>query len=198
MRQRPQRVHALDRFDLQLFGVEHHPLFTAVDGHRQHQHRRLSGGGNRAYLAADDQAVSVAGGGQSGVDRVGGDHLAGSQVVEQLGVGVVGRDQRAGDRRRNERAWHRAVAELGQHDRQLEDAEALSTNGFRQVHALQALLGRGLPVRRRVRDRGFEGFVQDLRRRHPRHQGPHRIGQVVVLRSDRDGHCYLFVTGLPY
>ena len=172
-------------------GVEHHPLFAAVDGHRQHQHRRLRRGGNRAHLAADDQAVAVPGGGQPGVDRVGGDHLAGRQVVEQLGVGVVGRDQRAGDRRRDERAGHRAVAELGQHDGQFENAEALSANGFRKVHALQTLLGRGLPVRRRVRDGGFEGFVQDLRRRHPRHQGPHRIGQVVVLRSDRDGHALI-------
>ena len=99
MGQRPQRVHALDGLDLQLVGVEHHPLFTAVDGDRQHQHRRLRRGGNRAHLAADDQAVTVPGGGQPGVDGVGGDHLAGSQVVEQLGVGVVGRDQRAGDRR---------------------------------------------------------------------------------------------------
>ena len=31
--------------------------------------------------------------------------------------------------------------------------------------------------------------MQHLRRRHPRHQGPHRIGQVVVLRIDRDGHA---------
>ena len=188
MGQRTQRVDALDGLDLQLVGVEHHPLLAAVDGDRQHQHRRLRGRGNRTHLAADDQAVAVPGGGQPGVDGVGGDHLAGGQVVEQLGVGVVGGDQRAGDRRRDERARHRAVAELGEDDRQLEDAESLSANGFRQVHALQALLGRGLPVRRRVRDRRLERLVQHVRRRHARHQGPDRIGQVVVLRSDRDGH----------
>ena len=198
MGQRPQRVDALDGFDLQLVGVEHHPLFAAVDGDRQHQHRRLRRGGNRTHLAANHQAVTVPGGGQPGVDGVGGDDIAGGQVVQQLGVGVVGGDQRAGDRRRDERAGHRAVAELGDDDSQLEDAEALSANGFRQVHALQTLLGRGLPVRRRVRDRGFEGFVQHLRRRHPRHQGPHRIGQVIVLRSDRDGHSCTSLWGLPY
>ena len=70
-------------------GVEHHPLLAAVDRHRQHQHRRLRGRGHRTHLAADDQAVAVPGGGQPGVDGVGGDHLAGGQVVEQLGVGVV-------------------------------------------------------------------------------------------------------------
>ena len=198
--QRPQRVDALDRLDLQRLGVEHHPLFATVDGDRQHQDRRLRRGGNRPHLAADDQASRIAfavpRGGQSRVDRIGGDHLAGGQVVQQLGVGVVGGDKRACDRRRNERARHRAVAELGQDDSQFEDAEALSTNGFRQVHALQALIGRGLPEWWRVRDRSFEGFVQHLRWRHPRHQGPYRIGQVVVLRSDRDRHSYLL--GLPY
>ena len=40
VRQRSQRVHARDGFDLQRVGVEHHPLFTAVDGDRQHQHAR--------------------------------------------------------------------------------------------------------------------------------------------------------------
>ena len=189
MRQRSQRVDAVDGLDLQLVGVEDHPLFAAVDRHRQHQHRRLRGRGNRAHLAADDQAVAVPGGGQAGVDGVRGDHLAGGQVVQQLGVGVVRGDQRAGDRRRDERAGHRAVAELGEHDGELEDAETLSANGFGQVHALQALLGGGLPVRRRVGDGRLQRLVQNLRRRHPRHQGPDRIGQVVVLRSDRDGHA---------
>ncbi len=90
MGQRPQRVDALDGLDLQLVGVEHHPLFAAVDGHRQHQHGGLSRSGHRPHLAADDKAFTVAGGGQPRVDRVGGDHRTGSQVVEQLGVGVVG------------------------------------------------------------------------------------------------------------
>ena len=160
MGQRSQRVDTLDGFDLQLVGVEHHPLFAAVDGHRQHQHRRLRRGGNRPHLAANHQVVTLPGGRQPGVDGVGGDDIAGGEVVQQLGVGVVRGDQRAGDRRRNERARHRAVAELGDDDRQLEDAEALSANGFRKMHALQTLLGGGLPVRRRVGDRGFQGFVQ--------------------------------------
>ena len=110
-----------------------------------------------------------------------------------LALGVVGGDQRAGDRRRDERAGHRAVAELGEHDRQLEDAEALAADVLGQVQALQTLLGGGLPVGRRVRDRGLERFVQHLRRRDPRHQGPHRIGEVVVLGNDRDGHAVLLV-----
>ena len=61
MGQRPQRVDALNGLDLQLVGVEHHPLFAAVDGDRQHQHRRLRGGGNRPHLAADDQGRRRAG-----------------------------------------------------------------------------------------------------------------------------------------
>ena len=73
MGQRPQRVDALDGFDLQLVGVEHHPLLAAVDRDGQHQHRRLRRGGHGPHLAADDQAVAVPGGGQPGVDRVGGD-----------------------------------------------------------------------------------------------------------------------------
>ena len=93
---------------------------------------------------------AVPGGGQPGIQRVGGDGRARSQVGEHLGVRVVRGDQRTGDRRRHERAGHRAVAELGQHDGQLENAETLPANGFGQVHALQALFGRGLPIRRRV------------------------------------------------
>ena len=170
MRHRPQRVHALDGFDLQLVGVEHDPLFAAVDCHRQHQHRRLPRRGNRPHLAPDDQAVTLPGGGQPGVDGVCGDHLAGGQVVQQLGLGVVRGDQRAGDGRRNERAGHRAVAELGDHDRELEDAESLSANGFGEVDAVQALLGGGLPVRRRVGNGRLQGLMQNVRRRHPRHQ----------------------------
>jgi hypothetical protein len=79
MGQRPQRVHAFDGLDSSALGVEHHPLFTAVDGHRQHcQHGGLGRGGHRPHLRADDQAVAVPpGGGQPGVDRIGGDHLAG-------------------------------------------------------------------------------------------------------------------------
>ena len=127
--------------------------------------------------------VALPRGGQPGVERVGGDGRAGRQIGEHLGVRVVRGDQRAGDRRRHERAGHRAVAELGEHDGQLEDAEALSANGFGQMHALQALIGRGLPVRRRVVDRCLQRLVQHLRRRHPRHQRSHRIGQVLMLRS---------------
>ena len=72
--QRPQRVDALDGLDLQLVGVEHHPLFAAVDRDRKHQHRRLRRRGHRPHLAADDEAVALPGGGQPGVDGVGGDH----------------------------------------------------------------------------------------------------------------------------
>ncbi len=176
MGQGPQRVNALDGFDLQLVGVEHHPLLAAVDRHRKHQHRRLRGGRDGPHLAADDQAVTVPGGGQPGVDGVCGDDAARGEVVEQLGLGVVRGDQRAGDRRRHEGAGYRAVAELGDDDRQFEDAEALTADRLRQVHALQPLLCRGLPVGRRVGDRGLQGFVQHIRRRHPRHQGPDRIG----------------------
>ena len=92
----------------------HHPLLAALDRDRQHQQRRLRGRGHGAHLAADDEPVALAGGGQPGVDRVGGDGVAGRQPVESLVLRVVGGDQRAGDGRRDERAGHRAVAELGQ------------------------------------------------------------------------------------
>ena len=197
VRERSQRVDTADRLDLQCGGVEHHPLLAAVDRHRQHQHRGLRGSGHGPHLAADDKTVTVAGGGQPGVDRVRGDNLARREVVQQLGLRVVRGDQRAGDRGRHERAWHCAVAELGEHDRQFEDAEALSTNGFGEMNTSQALLGGGLPVRRRVRDRRLEGLVQNVRRCHPRHQGANRIGQVVVLRIYCDGHAELpsLITG---
>ena len=196
--QRPQRIHAFDRLDFQRLGVENHPFLAAVDRHRQYQHRRLPGCGNGAHLASDDQAVSVPGGGQPGVEGVGRDHLAGGQVVEQLGVGVVSGDERTGYRRGDERAGNRAVAELGNDNRQLENAEPLSANGFRQMHTLQALFGGGVPVRRRVRNRGFQRLVQHVRRRDSRHQGPDGIGQVVVLSRDRDGHsCTSMWRGCP-
>jgi len=60
------------------------------------------------------------------------------QVGEHLGIRVVCRDQRTGDGRRHERARHGAVAELGEDDGELEDAETLTANGFGQVDALQA------------------------------------------------------------
>ena len=189
MGQRPQRVDAHDGLDLELVGVEHHPLLAAVDGHRKHQHRRLSSRRYGAHLAADDQVIAVPGGGQPGIDGVGGDHFAGGQIVQQFGVGVVRGDQRAGNRGRNERPGHCAVPEFGEDNCQFENAEPLSANGFGQVHALQTLLGGGLPIRRRVGNGSFQRLVQDLGRRHPRHQGSHRIGEVVVLGSDRDRHA---------
>ena len=192
VRDRPQRVDAPDGFDLQLVGVDHHPLFAAVDCDGQHQHRRLRRRGHRPHLAADDQAIAVPGGGQAGIDGICGDHLAGCQVVQQLGVRVVRGDQRAGDGRWDEGAGHRAVAELGDDDREFEDSETLSANPFGEVHTLQALVGSCLPVRRRVRNGSLEGLMQYVRWRHPRHQGPNRIGQVVVFRIDCDGHA-----GLP-
>ena len=160
--QRPQRIHARDRLDLQRLGVEYHPFLAAVDRDGQHQHRRLPGRGDGTHLTADDQAISVPGSGQPGVDGIGRDHLAGGQVVEHLGGGVVRGDERTGYRRGDERSWNRAVAELGDDNRQLEDAEPLSANRFRQMQTLQALFGRDLPVRRGVRDRRFQRLVQHL------------------------------------
>ena len=171
MRDRSQRVDAADRLDFELVGAQHDPLFAAVDCHRQHQHRRLAGRGHRPDLAADHQRVTLAGGGQRArILRVSRDRRAGSQVREHLGVRVVGGDQRTGDRRRHERAGYRAVAELGEHHRELEDAETLPADRFGQMHTLQALFCRGLPIRRWVVDRCFQRGVQDLRRRHARHQ----------------------------
>ncbi len=167
---RPQRVDALDRLDLELVGVEDDPFLAAVDGDGQHQQRCLGGGGNGPHLAADDEAAALPGRRQAGVDGVGGDDLTRCQLGEALVVGVVGRDEGAGDGRWDERAGDCAVAELREHDRQLEDAEALPADVLREVQTLQPLVGGGLPVRRRVRDRGLECLVQDLRRRHPRHQ----------------------------
>ena len=57
----------------------------------------------------------------------------------------------------------------------------MTVDGFGQVNTLQSLLGGGLPVRRRIGDRGLERVVQDLRRRDPGYQGLDRIGEVVVL-----------------
>jgi hypothetical protein len=178
----PEGIDALDGFDLQLVGVEDHPLLAAIDRHRKHEHRGLRGRGHRPHLAPDHQAVTLPGRRQPRVDRVRGDHLSGGQLGEHLRLRVVRRYQRAGDGRGDERARHRAVAELGDDDRKLEDAESLSADRFGEVHPLQTLFGRGLPVGRRVRDRCLEGLVQNVGRRNTRHQGPNRIGQVVVLR----------------
>ena len=159
VRQWAQRIHTLDRLDLQPVGVEHHPLLAAVDGNRQHQHGGLCGRWDRPHFAPDDQAVALPGGRQPGVDGVGRDHRPGRQVAQQRRLGIMGGDQRAGDGRGNEWAGYRAVAELGEHDRQFEDAESLPANGFGQMDPLQALLGGGLPVRRRVRNGRLEGLV---------------------------------------
>ena len=191
MRDRPQRIDAGDRFDLELVRAQHNPLFAAVDRHGQHQQRRLTRCRHRADFTADNQGFffgAMPRGGQPGVQGVRGDGRSRSKVVEHLGIRVVRRDQRTGDRRRHERAGYRAVAELGEHHGELENPETLPANGFGQVHALQALFGRGLPKRRRVFDRCFQRGVQHLGWRHPRHQGPHRIGQVLMLRSDCDRH----------
>lgn len=80
-------VDTVDRFDLQIFRVEDDPQLTGLDGHRQHQHRRLRGGRHGARLAADHQCVAMAGGGQPGVDGVGGDGGTRCQVGQQRGVG---------------------------------------------------------------------------------------------------------------
>ena len=190
---RSQRVDAFDRLDLEVGGIQHHPLLAALDGHRQHEDRGLRSGGNSAHLAPDDQGfvlVSTAlfGGGQTGVDRVGGDGVAGSQAGQPAGLGVVGGDQCAGDGRGHEWAGYRAVAEFGKHDREFEDPEALPTGGLRQMHTVQALVGGGLPVLRRVRDGRLQRRVQHLGGDDPLDQGSHRIGEVDVLGIDRDRH----------
>ncbi|CAM5705537.1 hypothetical protein MAUB1S_11586 [Mycolicibacterium aubagnense] len=188
VRHRMQGVDALHRVDLQRRGIERHPL--AADGHDQES--GLGGGGHRTNLTADDESVALGFGGQIRGQGVCRDGLTGGQARQQAGLGVVRGDQGAGDGRRDERPGDRAVSELGQGDRELEDAEALSANGFRQVQARQALVGRRAPVGRWVTDRGLESFVQHLGGRDPRHQGSDRIGQIVVLGHDRDGHrCLL-------
>lgn len=185
----PQRVQAFHRLDLELVGAQHHPRLAAVDRDGQHQQRRLRGGGDRAELAADHQRTALPGGGQrAAIQAVGGDLGAGCQPGEHLGVRVVRGDQRAGDRGRNEGARHRPVAEFREHDGQLENAEALPADGFRQMNALQALLGRGLPVRRRVLDLRLHRLVQRLGRGDARHQRSHGIGQFLMLGIYRDRH----------
>ena len=189
MGDRAQRVDRAHRFDLQAGRIEHHPFDATADRDRQHQDRRLGGRGHRTGLTADDQfAVALLFGGQARLQRIGADQIPGRQLAERLGVAVVGGDQGAGDHRRDEGSRHRAVAELRDHDRQLQQPEALTVDRLGQVYAVQALLGGGPPVRRRVGDRGFERFVQDLCRCDPRHQRLHRICEIVVLGDDRDGH----------
>ena len=192
MRDRPQRVDALDGHDLEGIGVDHHPLGAAglrvQPGDRQHQQRRLRRGGHRARLAADHQRVAVGGRGKGGLQRVRGDRRPRRHVAEHLCLRVVGRDQRAGDRRRHERPGHRATAELGDHHGELEDSEALPANRLGQVNAVQALFGGRLPIRRRVRDRRLQRLVQHFRRGDPFHQGADRISEVFVLGCDRDRH----------
>ena len=170
MGDRPQRVHACDLLDFELAGVEHHPHGADVGGHRQHEQRRLCGRKHRTRLAPDHEHIALPGGRQRRLQRVRGDHRARRQVTEQLRVWIVRRDQSAGDRRRDERARHGAAAELGQDHRQLEDAEPLSANGFRQVDTLQPLIRGGPPIRWRRGDRRFHRLVQHLGRHHPRHQ----------------------------
>ncbi len=94
----------------------------------------------------------MSGGGQAGIQRVCGDDGAGRQLGEHFGLRVMRGDQRAGNHRRHERPRHRTVAELGQHDGQLENAETLSADGFGQMQTLQPLFGRRLPVSRWVFD----------------------------------------------
>jgi hypothetical protein len=53
-------------------------------------------------------------------------------------------DQHAGDGRRHERPRYRPLAELGKHDRQLEDAEALPTNRFGECNPCRPLEGGGI------------------------------------------------------
>ena len=171
VRDRAQRVDAGYGFDLDLIGVEDEPLLAAVDRDGQHQDRRLRRGGDGAHLATDDEAPirpALPGGGQAGVDGVRGDRVTGGQRFEALVVGVVGGDQRAGDRRRDERPGHRAVAELGEHDRQLEDAEALSADGFRTGERPAGPARQRPSSRAAGWDRGLERLVQNLRRRDPR------------------------------
>ena len=52
------------------------------------------------------------------------------QPTKRLGVRAARSDQHAGDGRSHERPRYRPLAELGKHDRQLEDAEDLPTNRF--------------------------------------------------------------------
>ena len=54
----PQRVDTLDRFDLEVGGVEDHPQLARLDGDRQHQHRCLRGGWDGPHLTADHQRVA--------------------------------------------------------------------------------------------------------------------------------------------
>ena len=187
--QRAQRVDALDGFDLDLVGVEDDPFLAAIDGYGQHQQRRLRGGGHGADLTPDDEAATLTGGRQPGVDGVGGDRLPGGEPLEQLVPRVVGGDQCARDRRRHERPGNRAVTELREHDGEFEDAEALAADVLGEVQPLQALLGGGLPVGRRVGDGRLEGLVQHLRRCDALDQVSDGVGQVVVLGKDRDGHA---------
>jgi hypothetical protein len=162
MGDRPQRVHACDLLDVELVGVERHPHGADVGRHRQYEQRRLCGPKHRTCLAPDHQHVALPGGRHRRLQRVRGDHRARRQVTEQRRVWIVGGDQGAGDRRRDERPWHGTEAELGQDHRQLQDAEPLSANGFRQVDTLQSLIGGGPPIRWRRGDRRFQRLVQHL------------------------------------
>ena len=98
MRNGPEGIDALDRFDFQVGGIEDNPQFAAFDGHRQHQNRCLCGGGNGPDLTADHQAFTLAGGGQAGIDCIRPDGGAGGEGAQMLRVRVVRGDQRARDR----------------------------------------------------------------------------------------------------
>ena len=188
VRNRAQRVDRPQRHDLQRFGIEDRPLDAAFDVDRQHQHRGLRRGGHRSGLTPDHQRVALAAGGEVGFQCEGGDGLAGGEFRQHLGLRVVSGDQRAGDGRRHVGAGNRAVAELGDRDRQFHQAEALPADRLRQVQTVQTLLGGRPPIRRWAGDRGFQCCVQHVGRRHSFDQGPYRPGQILVLGGDCDGH----------
>ena len=55
---RPQGVDTLNRFDLEVGGVDDHPQFARLDGDRQHQYRCLRGGRDSSHLTADHQRIA--------------------------------------------------------------------------------------------------------------------------------------------
>ena len=113
------------------------------------------------------------GGGQVGLQCVGGDGLACCQLRQHGRVRIVRGDQRAGDRRRDERSRRSRVAELRDHDRQFKQAGALAVHRLGEMKALEALLGCAPPVDRRVLHRRLQCGVQYFCRRHLLEKGSH-------------------------
>ena len=135
---------------------------------------------NRSGFTAYGEHLVVSGCGEAGLQGEARDDLAGSQPGQELVVGIVGGDERAGDHRGHERSGYRAVAEFGNDDREFEKPKSLPVDGLREVQpcrpcsAAACQKRRGLPM-------GFPGSRAALPKARRATPEIARTGQVVMF-----------------